>query len=109
MQQTQQLVSANRQKLGSAAEARLNAIDTWMTAIAGDKAKPMMAALKQYPMVETVEALETVIRQFSSQGGAQFDQRGRVQAGQNEIPGYDGMNFMQRRAAQDAANRGPKR
>ena len=111
-QNTQKLIAANREKLGSAADARMNAIEQWMTAIAGAKAKPLMTALKQYPMVETVEALETVIRKFSNQGGAEFSQSHREQpAEQGKIPGYDQMNFMQRRAAQDQANTrgGPRR
>ena len=112
LQNTQKLVAANREKLGSAADQRLNAIDQWMTAIAGGKAKPMMAALKQYPMVDTVEALETVIRRFSNQGGAEFNQSHREQqAEQGKIPNYENMSFTQRRAAQDALNTrgGPRR
>jgi hypothetical protein len=100
LQQTNELVKQNRDKLGSAADARLTAIDTWFTAKVGEKAKPMMAALKQYPVVETVEAYEAIIRQFSNQGGADFDQRHRTEKDQNEIPGYENMTFEQRRLHQ---------
>jgi hypothetical protein len=119
LEQTNRLITANREKLGSAVDARLTAVEQWMTAIAGDKAKPMMTALKQYPMVETVEALETIIRKFSSQGGADFDQRHRAEQDRGEIPGYDNMSFEQRRMHQmqqqeqrraaQAAARGSKR
>ena len=112
LQQTNSLIAKNRERLGSAVDARLAAVDQWMTAIAGDKAKPMIAALKQYPVVDTVEALETIIRRFSNQGGAEFSQSHREQQGeQGKIPDYENMSFTQRRAAQDALNTrgGPRR
>lgn len=90
-------------KLGSAAPARIEAIETWLAAKVGDKARTLISTLKAYPVASTVEALEGVIRAFSSQGGASVTQSGREgQEDAGKIPGYEKMNFTQKRAAQMA-------
>lgn len=89
-------------KLGATANDRITSVVQWLTAMAGDKAAGMVGVLQMAPRADTIEALETVIQKFSSQGVANFSARGRehVDAGQ-EIPGYDKMDFTQRRHAQD--------
>jgi hypothetical protein len=88
-------------KLGAAGPQRIDSIDTWLKARVGPKADVLIAQLKAYPVASMVETFEEVIRQFSNQGGAGFDQRGRqTQADQGKIPGYENMTFEQRRAAQ---------
>ncbi len=96
--------TAELTKLGSAAQARIDAIDTWLKARVGQKGALMAAQLRQYPVASMVEMWEGVMRAFSGQGGADYSQSGR-QEQQNEagkISGYENMNFAQKRAAQDA-------
>lgn len=101
LQQTNAAREAEMGKLGATGPQRLDAIETWFKAKVGDKANVLVQTLKAYPVAANVEALETVIRLFSSQGGTQFSQSGREGADEKgEIPGYEGMSFAQRRAAQ---------
>ncbi len=104
--ETQQIANARNTelaKLGSAAQARIDAIETWLKARTGSKADVLVAQLKNFPHSGMVEMFEDVIRQFSNQGSASFTQSGRQQQESNDkIPGYENMNFLQRRAAQDA-------
>ena len=94
-------------KLGAAGPQRIDAVETWLKAKVGDKANVLVATLKQYPVAATVEALEGIIRAFSSQGGTNFTQSGRDQAEEpGRIPGYENMSFAQRRVAQ-MNQRGP--
>jgi hypothetical protein len=53
-------------KLGAAAHARIDAIETWLRAKVGDKASIMAATLRAYPVARNVEAFEGIIRAFSS-------------------------------------------
>jgi hypothetical protein len=88
-------------KLGAAGPQRIDAIATWLNAKVGDKAGIMIATLKNYPVASTVEALEGVIRAFSSQGSTGFSQSGREgQEDQGKIAGYDRMSFTEKRLAQ---------
>lgn len=94
--------TAEMAKLGSAGEARIGAIETWLTAKVGDKAATMIATLKQYPVAANVEALEGIIRAFSAQGGTSFTQSHRENADDpGKIPGFENMSFAQQRLAQD--------
>jgi hypothetical protein len=96
-------------KLGSAGPQRIEAVETWLKAKVGDKANILISTLKQYPVAATVEALEGVIRAFSSQGSTGFSQSGREgQEDAGKIPNYDSMSFTQKRMAQ-MNQRGPSR
>jgi hypothetical protein len=100
-----QAVSKGREtemaKLGASGPQRIEAIETWLNAKVGDKAKVLVSTLKQYPVAANVEALESVMRLFSSQGGSSVTQSGREhETDQGKIPGYENMTFTQRRAAQ---------
>ena len=104
--------NAELAKLGSAAPARLDAIETWLKARVGTKANVIVAQLKNYPVASMVETFEGLMRQFSGQGAADFSQSGRQQQEDTgRISGYENMSFAQRRAAQDAdaARRGTGR
>jgi hypothetical protein len=93
--------AAEMTKLGSTGPQRIDAIETWLKAKVGDKAGVMIATLKNYPVAANVEVFETLMRAFSSQGAGGFSQSGReTQEDQGKIPGYENMNFAQRRAAQ---------
>jgi hypothetical protein len=96
--------NAEMNKLGSAATQRIDAIETWLKARAGEKSKITISQLRNYPVAGVVEMFEGLIRQFSNQGGADYSQSGRNndQPDANKIPGYATMSFEQRRAAQDA-------
>lgn len=97
--------SAELQKLGPAGKPRIDAIANWWTAMAGDKAKSIINVLRMAPLAETVEAMETVMQKYSSQGAASFSATGRDHdAGNGKIPGYETMSFEQRRFAQDQQN-----
>lgn len=92
---------AQKALLGSAADTRIDQVATWLEAKVGDKAKVMIATLKQFPVAANVEALEGIMRLFSAQGGTSFNQSHReTETEQGKIPGYENMNFAQRRAAQ---------
>ncbi|MGY8705120.1 hypothetical protein RAD16_05175 [Bradyrhizobium sp. 18BD] len=88
-------------KLGAAGPQRIDAIETWLNAKVGDKAKVMVATLKQFPVAANVEAFEGIIRAFSSQGGSSVTQSHREHDSEpGKIPGYENMSFAQKRAAQ---------
>jgi hypothetical protein len=99
--QTNAARDAQLRQLGSAADARIDQVATWLNAKVGDKAKVMIATLKQFPIAANVEALEGIIRAFSAQGGTNFTQSGRDQADEGgRIPGYENLSFVGRRVAQ---------
>ena len=101
LQRTNAARDAERGKLGAAVDQRIQNIETWLTARVGDKANVMVATLKQYPVAATVEALEGLMRAFSSQGSHGVTQSGREgQEDPGKIPGYENMSFTQKRAAQ---------
>lgn len=88
--------------LGAAGQARIDAIETWLTAKVGDKAVVMISTLKNFPVAANVEAFEGIIRAFTSQGGSAFSQSHRAeQDPSGTIAGFEGMSFEQRRYAQD--------
>lgn len=92
---------AEMSKLGSAAQNRIEAVSTWLKGRVGTKADVLVNQLAKFPHAGLVESLEEIIRQFSHQGGAQFDQRGRQQQEETgKIPGYENMSFKERRVAQ---------
>jgi hypothetical protein len=94
--------AAELSKLGSAAEARIGAVETWLKARIGTKANLIGAQLRNFPVASMVEGFEEIMQQFSRQGGADFDQRGRApeEKPTGKIPGYENMSFTQKRVAQ---------
>jgi hypothetical protein len=99
--QTNAARDAQMAQLGSAADTRIDQVATWLKAKVGDKANILIATLKQFPVAANVEALEGIIRAFSSQGGTNFTQSGRDQPDEGgKIPGYENMSFTQKRIAQ---------
>ena len=94
--------AAELSKLGSAAEARIGAVETWLKARIGAKANLIAAQLRNFPVASMVEGFEEIMGQFSRQGGADFDQRGRSEQERpsGKIPGYENMSFTQKRVAQ---------
>jgi hypothetical protein len=90
-------------QLGAAAPQRVEAIATWLSARAGKDGAQVGNFIRQYPSAPIVRAMENLIKQFSSQGGAEFSQSGRTQEEEaGKIPGYENMSFTQKRAAQMA-------
>ena len=55
-------------KLGANANTRVDAVKTWLSAMAGDRAGAMLRVLDHAPTASTVEAFETLISRFTSQG-----------------------------------------
>jgi hypothetical protein len=96
--------AAEMEKLGAAGPQRIDAIDRWVRAKVGPQADVLMKTVRQYPVAAVVETFERIIHEFSSQGGVSFDQRHREHQDQSKIPGYEGMTFLQRRAAQEQLN-----
>jgi len=91
----------NLKQLGAAGPTRIEAVATWLNARAGADGKAVGDFLRQYPSAQIVKALERVMRYQSGQGGADFSQSHRAQQEDpGRIPGYENMNFAQRRAAQ---------
>jgi hypothetical protein len=103
--------AAELSKLGSAAENRIGAVETWLKARVGNKADGLVAQMRQFPVAAMVETFEGIMDQFSRQGGVDFDQRGRVQEERptGKIPGYENMTFAQKRVAQMGQQFGAKR
>jgi hypothetical protein len=93
--------TAEMEKLGATGPQRLEAVETWLKAKAGDKAATLISTLKQFPVAANVETFEALMRAFSSQGGASVTGSGREgQEDAGKIPGYENMSFAQRRMAQ---------
>ena len=92
--------NAELAKLGSMATQRIDAIKTWAHGTLGSE---LGGAIEQMLVTERqVRAFEKVIERAMSQGGTQFDNRGREQQQDQagKIPGYEKMSFEQKRAAQ---------
>ena len=92
--------NAELAKLGSTATQRIDAIKTWAHGTLGSE---LGGAIEQMLVTERqVRAFEKVIERAMSQGGTQFDNRGREQQQEQagKIPGYEKMSFEQKRAAQ---------
>jgi hypothetical protein len=60
--------AAELAKLGANANTRVDAIKTWMAAMTGDKAGAMLRVPEHAPTASTVEAFESLIQRFTSQG-----------------------------------------
>lgn len=90
--------------LGATGPQRIDAVATWLAAKAGQDGAAVASFIKQWPSAPIVKAMENLIKQFSSQGGADYSGQHREtpDAEAGKIPGYDKMNFQQRRAAQMA-------
>jgi hypothetical protein len=88
------------QKLGPAAETRVAQISQWLRATVGSDSDPVVSMLSNFPHAQTLRAFEKLLSKFSNQGGAQFDQRGRVHEENGRIPGFENMSFQQQRIAQ---------
>lgn len=95
-QQFKAAQDAELTKLGAAGPARITAVNTFLDAKGYGALKPMMVS------AEIVQALEKLMADTRSQGGAGFSQQHRdTQETNGKIPGYDTMSFEQRREAQD--------
>jgi hypothetical protein len=94
--------AAELSKLGSAAEARIGAVETWLKARIGTKANLFAAQMRNYPVAAMVEGFEQIMQAFSHQGGADFTQQGRSEqeVPTGKIAGYENMSFTQKRVAQ---------
>jgi hypothetical protein len=93
----------NLEQLGAAGPQRIDAIAMWLNARAGKDGAAVASFIKQYPSAPLVRALESVIRQMSSQGGADYSPQGRAeQEDAGKIPGYENMSFVEKRAHQMA-------
>jgi hypothetical protein len=92
---------ANLAALGAAGSQRVESVATWLQARAGGDGRAVGNFLRQYPSAPIVKAMESLMRAFSSQGGADFSQSHRDQAEEaGKIPGFENMNFIQRRVWQ---------
>jgi hypothetical protein len=92
------------QKLGASGTPRVTAIGNFIRGAVGDQlAAPLINSI----VSETaVRAWEGILRHVSGQGVGTFSQAHREPPAANgKIPGYENMDFMQRRAAQDALKR----
>ncbi len=97
-----QLRDVNLRQLGTAGPQRVDAVATWLQARAGADGKVMADFLRRFPSAPIVKTMENLMRAFSNQGGAEFSQSHRAaqEESAGRIPGYENMNFAQRRAAQ---------
>lgn len=94
-------------KLGTAGPARVDAVTQWLTAMGGDKFAGLANVIKMAPLASTIEGIEHLMQQFSTQGGGTFNGGKRDPGGDDgKIPGYDKMSFEQRRHAQEQARAG---
>jgi hypothetical protein len=99
LQERQQLAEfrkAEREKLGTNAVARVEAVETALKGRFGDEAKHLIPLLVSSQQVALMERL------LSSSTAAPFSHAGREADDPNTIPGYATMTFQQRMAALDA-------
>jgi len=97
--------NAEMQKLGSAGQNRIAAVEQWLKSQVGSRADIIVAQLKNFPVAGMVEMFEQLARNSSSQGGADYSQSGRQhEEPSGKIPGFENMSFAQKRAAQDQLN-----
>ena len=93
-------------KAGVNAPQRVDAIGKWIRGEVGDAdAKPILATIVTDAHLRFYEKLQ---HRATSQGAASFSQQHRVAPDTGGIPGFDKMDFAQKRFAQDqlAARRG---
>jgi hypothetical protein len=93
-------------KAGVNAPQRVDAIGKWIRAEVGDAdAKPILATMVTDAHLRFFEKMQ---QRTTSQGAASFSQQHRVAPDDKSIPGYENMDFAQKRYAQDqlAARRG---
>ncbi len=95
--------NAEMQKLGSAANNRIQAVEVWLKSQVGARADLIVAQMKNFPVAGMVEMFEQLARNASNQGGVDFTQSARQQQeNTGKIEGYENMSYAQKRAAQDA-------
>jgi hypothetical protein len=82
-------------KLGATGPTRIDAVTQWMDAQGLGALKSTMVTAAQ------VQAWEAHITRLSSQGTMPFSQQHRTAPEDGKIPGYENMNFEQRRHAQE--------
>jgi hypothetical protein len=86
-------------KAGPNAPQRVDAIGQWIRAEVGDAdARPILATMVTDSHLRFFEKLQ---QRVTSQGAASFSQSHRVAPDGDGIPGFDKMDFMQQRHAQD--------
>jgi hypothetical protein len=93
--------TAEMQKLGSAANNRIAAVETWLKSQVGARANGIVAQLRNYPVAAYVEAFEILARNFANQGGADYSQSGRVEHDPAPKMPAGLTTFEQKRAWQD--------
>jgi hypothetical protein len=105
-EQQQLAVARNAElaKLGSAANARIDAIDTWLKARVGAKGNLIVAQMRNYPVAAMIDMFEDIMRGYSNRGSAPYSQSHRhAEEPQPQIPTMQGgATYAQVRAAQDA-------
>jgi hypothetical protein len=96
-------------KLGSAGQARIEAVSTWLRARAGGDAEVICNQLKNFPHSTMVRAFEAVMKAFSDQGGANYSQSGRQQVDTTPRMPTELTTYEQKRAWQEqVAGRGDR-
>jgi hypothetical protein len=86
-------------KAGVNAPQRVDAIGKWIRAEIGDAdAKPVLATMVTDAHLRFFERMQ---QRITSQGAASFSTSHRVPPDDKSIPGYENMDFAQKRFAQD--------
>jgi hypothetical protein len=89
-------------KLGPNASTRVTVVQTFLKAQLGDELARQFF-FTTMGSARNVEAMEKLMSNFASQGGGSYSAAHQTAPESGDvIPGYDRMNFVQRRAAQDA-------
>jgi hypothetical protein len=108
-QRLQNALAAERTKMGPTGTARMTAVQTFLNAKLGvDLATALIAPLATERQVRAYEKLIEVV---TGQGAADFNSGHRdppTDGRPGKIPNYENLNFLQRRAAQDAAKQGAR-
>jgi hypothetical protein len=90
-------------KLGPNAQARVDAAVQFLKAVGGSKASGLVDVLRIAPVAATIVAIEQMQQTFR-QGVGSYSQAHRAEPrNDGKIPGYEKMNFAERRFAQDQA------
>jgi hypothetical protein len=90
-------------KLGALGPGRVDAVTKWLSAVGGKKFSGLVNVIKYAPLASTVEGLEHLMKQMTTQGAGTYSRIGTLPPDNARIQNYEGMTFEQKRFAQDQA------
>jgi hypothetical protein len=87
-------------KLGDAANARVDAVKTWLQAVGGRHFAALAKSLEAAPVAGTIEGFEVLMQKFSSQGGGSYNGANREPPGKQGTltqDQYDALSYTEKK------------